>query len=56
MPGSTNILEKLEIFWFQQKDVYADQLIHIRKLKDAVVTLKNKSLSQVILEIYFVLS
>ena len=45
MLGSTNILEKLEIFWLQQENDYADQLIYARKLKDAVVTLKNKSLS-----------
>ena len=48
-----NILEKLEIFWLQEEDVYADQLIHTHKLKDMVATLKNKSLSAT-LERYFV--
>ena len=44
----------LEIFWLQQQDAYADQLIHTRKLKDVIATLKNKSLLQATLKRYFV--
>ena len=50
----TNILDKLEIFWLQKEDNYTDQLLHTSKLKGVVGTLKNKLLSQAILERYFV--
>ena len=55
------MLESYEHTWEAKNilvstDVYTDQLIHTHKLKDVITTLKNKSLSQVTLERYFVTS
>lgn len=45
-----NILKKLEIFWFQRECVHTNKLLCTCKLKNAIITLNNKSLSQTILK------
>ncbi|KAL6498450.1 hypothetical protein OROHE_026718 [Orobanche hederae] len=48
-----SLLDKLEMFWVQQKGGHVDELMRSRKLKDKVKTQKIKSLSQSTLNKYF---
>lgn len=52
-----NILKKLEIFWFKKECAHTNKLLCTCKLKNTVITLNNKSLSQTVLNFfYFVLN